>query len=161
MVSDVSVQVLSERVSAVLDDIKEMKGKVDAMHVVNSRLAGVERDVISVDRKAEVALTKTDNISKAIDDMRRDEIEPLRIDAGAARKAWRIWGAMSTMGFALLGLVYSQWHPWMDDINKAKSARDDQLKQYSADVGKELQSDDRRLTVLEFRANNSDNKGSK
>jgi hypothetical protein len=161
MVSDVSVQVLSERVSAVLDDIKEMKGKVDAMHVVNSRLAGVERDVVSVDRKAEVALSKTDNISKAIEDLRRDELEPLKINASAARKSWRLWGSVSTAGFAVLGVVYSQWHPWMDDIQRAKAARDESLSHYQADVGAEMRKTDNRLTVLEFRANNVDSKGSK
>lgn len=161
MVSDASIQVLAERVSAAMDDIKEMKGKVDAMHLVSNQIAGLERDVISVDRKAEVALTKTDNISRAIEELRQNELQPLKIDASAARKSWRVWGSVSTVGFGLLGVVYSQWHPWMDDINRAKAARDESLSHYQADIGAEMRKTDNRLTVLEFRANNADGKGSK
>lgn len=153
MVSDASIQVLAERVSAAMDDIKEMKGKVDAMHVVNTRLAGVERDVISIDRKAEVALTKTDR--------QADELSQIREDVNGTKKAWKWVSGLSATAFAAAGIVYSQWHPWMDDIARAKQARDDQLTKYSQDIGKELQNDDRRLTVLEFRANNVDNKTSK
>lgn len=161
MVSDGALQVLTERVSTALDAINKMEGKVDAMHMVSVRLAGVERDVISVDRKAEVALGKTDAINKAIDDLRRDDLEPMKIDASSARKAWRLWGSMSAAGFAALGAVYSQWHPWMDDITRAKEARDVSLRQFQSDIGSELRKDDNRLTVLEFRANNVDSKGSK
>ncbi|WP_175158494.1 hypothetical protein [Paraburkholderia fynbosensis] len=153
MVSDVSVQVLSERVTAVLDDIKEMKGKVDAMHVVSIRLAGVERDVVSVDRKAEVALSKTDSAA--------DAISKIREDVNGTKKAWKWMGGLSMVGFAAVGGVYSQWHPWMDDINRAKAVRDESLSHYQADVGAEMRKTDNRLTVLEFRANNVDSKGSK
>lgn len=153
MISEVSVQVLSERVSAVLDDIKEMKGKVDAMHMVNNRLAGVERDVVSVDRKAEVALSKTDVAAEAI--------SKIREDVNGTKKAWRWMGGLGTVGFAAAGVLYSQWHPWIDDINRAKAARDESLSHYQADVGAEMRKTDNRLTVLEFRANNVDSKGSK
>jgi hypothetical protein len=46
-------------------------------------------------------------------------------------------------------------------MQKAKSQRDDQISKYQFDVGQELRKDDNRITVLEFRANNVDNKASK
>lgn len=153
MVSDAAIQVLAERVSAAMDDIKEMKGKVDAMHIVNNRVAAVERDVINVDRKAEVALSKTDTAA--------DAISKIREDVNGTKKASRWLGGLSALGFAIAGGVYSQWHPWMDDISRARSARDESLSHYQADIGAEMRKTDNRLTVLEFRANNADSKGSK
>jgi hypothetical protein len=153
MVSDAALQVLAERVSTALDDIKEMKGKVDAMHIVNNRVAAVERDVINVDRKAEVALTKTDTAAEAI--------SKIREDVNGNKKAWKWVSSLSAVAFMVAGGIYSQWHPWMDDINRAKTARDESLSHYQADIGAEMRKTDNRLTVLEFRANNIDSKGSK
>lgn len=161
MVSDQSIQVLAERVSAAMDDIKEMKGKVDAMHIVSNRLSGVERDVISIDRKADVALAKTDRMDDTISKMRSEDLEPIKVEIAGARRAWKWVSALGTGAFLIAGGIYSQWHPWMDDLNKAKAARDEQLSKYQYDVGTELRRDDNRLTVLEFRANNIDQKATK
>lgn len=161
MVSDASIQVLAERVSAVVDDIKEMKGKVDAMHVVTTRLAALEREVTSVDRKAEVALGKTDRMDETMSKLRTEELEPIKVDIAGARRAWKWVSTLSAGAFLVAGGIYSQWHPWIDDINKAKTLRDEQISKWQYDVGTELRRDDNRLTVLEFRANNLDQKAAK
>ncbi|WP_186137321.1 hypothetical protein [Burkholderia gladioli] len=161
MVSDASIQVLAERVSGVVDDIKEMKGKVDAMHIVNTRVANLERDVVAVDHKAEVALGKTDRIDMAIAEMRRDELDPIKVEIAGARRAWKWVGGLGSFAFVLAGGLYSQWHPWSEDIAKAREARDAQMAHWQDRVTIDQQSNDRRLTVLEFRANNVDGKKSK
>ncbi|WP_186169782.1 hypothetical protein [Burkholderia gladioli] len=153
MVSDASIQVLAERVSGVVDDIKEMKGKVDAMHIVNTRVANLERDVVAVDHKAEIALQKTDKLDEALN--------PIKIEIAGAKRAWKWVGGLCTGAFTLAGLFYTQWHPWADDIAKAKDARDAQMAHWQDRAAVDQQSNDRRLTVLEFRANNVDGKKSK
>ncbi|MGS0976228.1 hypothetical protein [Burkholderia glumae] len=161
MVSGESIAVLVERISGVVDDIKEMKGKVDAMHVVHTRVANLERDVIAVDREAEVALDKTDRIDEVIADLRKDELEPIKVEIAGARRAWKWVGGLGSLAFLVAGGLYSQWHPWADDIAKAKEARDAQLARWQDKAATDQQSNDRRLTVLEFRVGNVDGKANK
>ncbi|WP_186216073.1 hypothetical protein [Burkholderia gladioli] len=161
MVSGESIAVLVERISGVVDDIKEMKGKVDAMHVVHTRVANLERDVVAVDRKADVALGKTDRIDDALDELRKVELEPIKVEIAGARRAWKWVASLGSLLFLAAGGLYSQWHPWADDIAKAKDARDAQLARWQDKAASDQQSNDRRLTVLEFRVGNVDGKTNK
>lgn len=161
MVSDATLAALTERVSAVVDDIKEMKGKVDAMHVVTTRLANLEKDVSNVDRKAEVALSKTDRLDDSVALLRREELEPIKVEIAGARRAWKWVGGLGSVAFIVAGGLYSQWHPWADDISKAKDARDAQLARWQDKAAADQQSNDRRLTVLEFRVGGIDGKPNK
>lgn len=176
---DSKLDVLAERLSAALDDLKEMKGKVDAMHIISTRLAGLEKDVVAVDRKVDVALRKSDAMDNLFLTMKDDVIQPIkeeiteiRSDTTNNRKWWRTIGAITVAIPALTAWAGFQWKPWQGDIDSgvkkvqdqfdvARAKRDDQMAKYSQDVGHELQSNDRRLTVLEFRANNVDGKGAK
>lgn len=158
MVSDASIQVLAERVSAAMDDLKEMKGKVDAMHLISTRLAGVEKDVIAVDRKVEVALSKSDAMDNLFMTLKEDVIAPIKEDIALNkseiannRKWWRTVGAIAFAIPALTAWAGLTWKPWQSDFDAAKAKRDEQMAKYSQDVGKELQNDDRRISVLEFR----------
>jgi hypothetical protein len=178
-VDDSKLDVLAERLSAALDDLKEMKGKVDSMHVLGTKLAGLEKDVAQVNRKVDIALQKSDAMDKLFMTLKEDVIQPIRADiveirAGTTnnRKWWRTILRVAVAVPALTAWAGFQWKPWQGDIDfgvkrmqdqfdTATAKRDDQLKKYSEDVGKELQNDDRRITVLEFRANNVDGKSSK
>lgn len=179
MVDDSKLDVLAERLSAALDDLKEMKGKVDAMHVIGQRLSIVEKDVLAIDRKVDIALQKSDAMDNLFMTLKEDVIQPIRNDIRANksdvdtalalnaseiasnRKWWRTIGALALAIPALTAWAGLTWKPWQTDFDAAKAKRDAELKQYQQDVGKELQSNDRRLTVLEFRANNIDGKGAK
>lgn len=168
MVDDSRLEVLAERLSAALDDLKEMKGKVDAMHLISTRLAGLEKDVVSVDRKVEIALQKSDAMDNLFMTLKEDVIQPIKdemtinkSEIASNRKWWRTVGALVLAIPALTAWAGLTWKPWQADFDAAKAKRDAEIKQYQQDIGKELQSNDRRLTVLEFRANNVDGKGSK
>jgi hypothetical protein len=167
-VDDSKLDVLAERLSAALDDLKEMKGKVDAMHVIGARLSSVEKDVLAVDRKVDIALQKSDAMDNLFMTLKEDVIQPIKDDMivnkseiASNRKWWRTVGALVLAIPALTAWAGLTWKPWQSDFDAAKTKRDEQLRKYSEDVGKELQSNDRRLTVLEFRANNADGKSSK
>lgn len=173
------LDVLAERLSAALDDLKEMKGKVDAMHVIGQRLSIVEKDVLAIDRKVDIALQKSDAMDNLFMTLKEDIIQPIRNDIRANksdidkelainkseiasnRKWWRTIGALALAVPALTAWAGLTWKPWQVDFEAAKAKRDMEIKLYQQDIGKELQSNDRRLTVLEFRANNADGKGSK
>jgi hypothetical protein len=179
MVDDAKLQVLTERLGMALDDLKEMKGKVDAMHVIGARLTSVEKDIITVDRKVDIALQKSDAMENMFLALKEDSIQPIKdditsikADTSNNRKWWRTILSIAVGVPALTAWAGFQWHPWQSDIDTstkkiqdqfdvAKAKRDADMQKYSADVGHELQSNDRRLTVLEFRANNVDGKTSK
>jgi hypothetical protein len=178
-VDDSKLEVLTERLSAALDDLKEMKGKVDGMHVIGTRLSSVEKDIVAIDRKVEIALQKSDSMENLFLTLKEDSIQPIKnditqikTDTENNRKWWRTILSIAVAVPALTAWAGFQWRPWQGDIDVgvkkvqdqfdvAKGKRDEQMAKYSADVGHELQSNDRRLTVLEFRANNMDGKGAK
>ncbi|MGS1033321.1 hypothetical protein [Burkholderia glumae] len=89
------------------------------------------------------------------------ELEPIKVEIAGARRAWKWVGGLGSLAFLVAGGLYSQWHPWADDIAKAKEARDAQLARWQDKAATDQQSNDRRLTVLEFRVGNVDGKANK
>lgn len=165
---DSKLDVLAERLSTALDDLKEMKGKVDAMHVIGQRVSILEKDVVAIDRKVDIALQKSDAMDNLFMTMKEDVIQPLKdemtrnkSEISSNRKWWRTVGALVLAIPALTAWAGLTWKPWQADFDSAKAKRDEQITKYQQDIGRELQSNDRRLTVLEFRANNLDGKGAK
>lgn len=161
MVDDSKVQVLIERVNNSLDGQKKIEGKLELMMQMQLTLASQQEQIKSLQLGQTRLFEKSDDADERIEKLREEDITPLRDDMIGNRRAIRVLSVVGSLLLAVSGGVYSQWKPWQADIQAAKQARDDQLSKYSQDVGKELQQDDRRLTVLEFRANNVDNKTSK
>ncbi|MGS1019756.1 phage portal protein [Burkholderia glumae] len=89
------------------------------------------------------------------------QLEPIKVEIAGARRAWKWVGGLGSLAFLVAGGLYSQWHPWADDIAKAKEARDAQLARWQDKAATDQQSNDRRLTVLEFRVGNVDGKANK
>ena len=161
MVSDASLQVLTERVNNYLDGQKRIEGQLAMLVQMQLSLASVQEQIKGLDNGQRRLFEKSDEVEVAFQNLRDKEIQPLRDDMVGNRRGVRVLSVVGSLVIAAAGTLYSQWRPWQTDFQAAKSARDEQLAKYSQDVGKELQNDDRRLTVLEFRMNNTDSKGSK
>jgi uncharacterized protein YdcH (DUF465 family) len=161
MLSDASVQVLVERMNNYLDGQKRIEGQLAMLVQMQLSLASVQEQIKGLDSGQKRLFEKSDDVDARIEKLREDEIGPLHDEMIGNKRAVRVLGIVGSVVVALAGGFYSQWKPWQIDLQNAREARDAQLKQYSSDIGKELQSDDRRLTVLEFRANNVDGKTSK
>lgn len=161
MVDDANVRVLIERMNNTLDDMKKIEGKLDMMVTLQLSIASLQEQVKTIQGQQVRLFEKSDIVDTAFQKLRDEEIGPLHDEMIGNRRAVRVIGIVGSIVVALAGGFYSQWKPWQVDLQAAREARDAQLKKYSEDIGKELQSNDRRLTVLEFRANNVDGKTSK
>lgn len=161
MVDDSKVQVLIERVNNSLDGQKKIEGKLDLMVNMQLTIAAMQEQMKSFERGQARLFTKSDEFEEVVEKIRTDDIGPLRDDMIGNKRALRVLAIVGGLVLSAAGALYSQWKPWQVDFQAAKQARDDQMARYSQDVGKELQSNDRRLTVLEFRANNTDGKVTK
>ncbi|CAM2155399.1 conserved hypothetical protein [Paraburkholderia tropica] len=161
VVTDSTLAMLLERVNNSLDGQQKIEGKLELMMQMQLTLASQQEQIKSLQVGQERLFEKSDVTEDRIDKLREEDITPLRDDMIGNRRAIRVLGIVGSLIFTAAGALYSQWRPWQADIQAARQARDEQLAKYSQDVGKELQSDDRRLTVLEFRANNLDQKGAK
>lgn len=164
MVSDESIKVLSERIGSMMDLLKTLQ---QGMEKTNDRLDAFQAlQISSATQGVQLANLEAKQIAQqtTLDELFR-LLDPLRDEVAGNKKAWRVVGAIAIFVPSALGFGYSQWHPWTEytdtAVRVAKDARDGMLKQYQFDVGQELRRDDNRLTVLEFRANNIDNKASK
>lgn len=158
--SEDSIRVLGERVSNILSGQKDLKESIDR---VFESLASLQAVQITTARQSEqiLSLQKEQAEFGARLSGLITAMQPLRDEMAGNRRASRIASCLSLIVPATLGVFFSQWHPWIDDIQKAKDARDVIQRQYQFDIGQELRRDDNRLTVLEFRANNVDGKVSK
>ncbi|WP_321814571.1 MULTISPECIES: hypothetical protein [unclassified Paraburkholderia] len=161
VVTDSTLAMLLERVNNSLDGQQKIEGKLELMMQMQLTLASQQEQIKSLQVGQQRLFEKSDDVDDRIDELREEDIKPLRDDMIGNRRAIRVLGVVGSLIVAASGTLYSQWRPWQSDLQAARQARDDQLAKYSQDVGKELQSDDRRLTVLEFRANNVDSKSSK
>ncbi|MBN3853838.1 hypothetical protein G3N59_10650 [Paraburkholderia sp. Ac-20340] len=161
VVTDSTLAMLLERVNNSLDGQQKIEGKLELMMQMQLTLASQQEQIKSLQVGQQRLFEKSDDADDRFDKLREEDITPLRDDMIGNRRAIRVLGIVGSLIFAASGTLYSQWRPWQTDLQAAKQARDDQLAKYSQDVGKELQSNDRRLTVLEFRANNLDQKGAK
>jgi hypothetical protein len=151
--NDAEFRVLAERINQNLDWQKRMDGKMETILQLQLALARQQEQIDTLNKGQEVLFEKSDEL--------QDALKPLRDEVIGNRRAVRILAAIGSVLLAGSTTVYSQWRPWADDIAKAKAARDDQIAKYQYDVGSELRRADNRLTVLEFRANNADQKGAK
>lgn len=151
--NDAEFRVLVERINQNLDWQKRMDGKMETILQLQLALARQQEQIDTLNKGQERLFEKSDEL--------QDALKPLRDEVIGNRRAVRILAAIGSVLLAGSTTVYSQWRPWADDIAKAKATRDDQLAKYQYDVGVELRRADNRLTVLEFRANNADQKGAK
>lgn len=147
------VEVLIERMNNYLDGMKRMEGQLSMLVQIQLAQQSMGEQIKTLQSGQEVLFDKSGAIEKAI--------QPLRDDMVGNRRAVRVLSIVSSLVMAASGIFYSQWKPWADDMQKAKGQRDDQIAKFQFDIGQELRRDDNRLTVLEFRANNIDNKASK
>lgn len=161
MVSDASLQVLTERVNNYLDGQKRIEGQLNMLVQMQLSLASVQEQIKGLDSGQRRLFEKSDEVETAIQTLRTEEIQPLRDDMVGNRRGMRVLSVVGGLVVAAAGTLYSQWKPWQADFDAAKQRRDEQLARFQFDIGTELRKDDNRLTVLEFRANNVDSKGSK
>lgn len=161
MVSDASLQVLTERVNNYLDGQKRIEGQLAMLVQMQLSLASVQEQIKGLDNGQRRLFEKSDEVEMAFQELRTKEIQPLRDDMVGNRRGVRVLSAIGSLVIAAAGALYSQWKPWQADFDAARQRRDEQLAKFQFDVGTELRKDDNRLTVLEFRANNVDSKGSK
>lgn len=151
--NDAELKVLVERMNANLDWQKRMDGKMDTIVQLQLTLASQQEQINGLKHGQERLFEKSDEF--------QDALKPLRDEMVGSRRAVRVIATVGSLLLAVSGAVYSQWKPWAEDIARAKATRDEQLSKYQYDVGSELRRADNRLTVLEFRANNADQKGAK
>jgi hypothetical protein len=97
MASDADIRVLSERVSNALDDLKEMKGQLNAVNTSMVALATMQERITHVDSKATRLF--------AISDSTQSQIAELRGEVRHQGWMWKISGAallacMGAIGWA-------------------------------------------------------------
>jgi hypothetical protein len=153
MVTDASLNVLVERMNNYLDGQKRIEGQLSMLVQIQLAQQSMSEQIKTLQNGQEVLFDKSSKINEAI--------QPLRDEMVGNRRSVRVLSIIGSLVVAAAGGLYSQWKPWQEDMQKAKSQRDDQISKYQFDVGQELRKDDNRITVLEFRANNVDNKASK
>ncbi|VVE00832.1 hypothetical protein PIN31115_02094 [Pandoraea iniqua] len=151
--NDAELKVLVERMNQNLDWQKRMDGKMETILQLQLALARQQEQIDTLNKGQERLFEKSDEF--------QDALKPLRDEVMGGRRAIRVLASVGTVLLAVSTAVYSQWHPWTEDIAKAKATRDEQIAKYQYDVGSELRRADNRLTVLEFRANNADQKGAR
>lgn len=159
--NDAELKVLVERMNNYLDGQKRIEGQLSMLVQMQLSLASQQEQINGLKTGQERLFERTDDAAGTLEMIRTKEIQPLRDEVMGSRRAVRIIAALCSVLLAGSGAVYSQWRPWADDIAKAKAIHDDQFAKYQYDVGSELRRADNRLTVLEFRANNADQKGAK
>lgn len=159
--NDAEIKVLVERMNNYLDGQKRIEGQLSMLVQMQLSLASQQEQINGLKTGQERLFERTDDAAGTLEMIRTNEIQPLRDEVMGSRRAVRVIAAVCSLLLAGSGAVYSQWKPWADDMAKAKAIRDDQLAKYQYDVGNELRRTDNRLTVLEFRANNADQKGVK
>jgi hypothetical protein len=159
--NEAEVKVLVERVNNFLDGQKRIEGQLNMLVQLQLSLTEQAQQIRGLESGQKRLFEKSDEFDGAIQKLRREDIQPLRDDMIGNRRAVRVLASVGAAIVAVAGGLYSQWKPWTDDLNHAKQARDEQFAKYQFDVGNELRKDDNRLTVLEFRANNIDQKASK
>lgn len=147
------VEVLIERMNNYLDGMKRMEGQLSMLVTIQLAQQSMGEQIKTLQNGQEILFGKTKEINT--------DLQPLRDEMVGNRRSLRVLGGIGAAVIAGAGALYSQWKPWTDDMARAKAIRDEQIARYQFDVGSELRKDDNRLTVLEFRANNVDNKGSK
>ncbi|WP_157685911.1 hypothetical protein [Robbsia andropogonis] len=153
MADEAKVDVLIERMNAYMDDQKEMKGQILQMMQMQLTLASISEQLSQIKDQNSRLFKKSD--------LAQDRIIALEQEVAGNKKAWRTIMILAPAIPVLITAIGLKWQPWMDAVNAAKSARDEQLQKYSQDVGAELRRDDNRITVLEFRMNNLDGNKSK
>ncbi|WP_429498965.1 hypothetical protein ACQUFY_06730 [Robbsia andropogonis] len=153
MADEAKVDVLIERMNAYMDDQKEMKGQILQMMQMQLTLASISEQLSQIKDQNSRLFKKSDSA--------QDRIIALEQEVAGNKKAWRTIMILAPAIPVLITAIGLKWRPWMDAVNAAKSARDEQLQKYSQDVGAELRRDDKRMTVLEFRMNNLDGNKSK
>jgi hypothetical protein len=147
------VEVLIERMNNYLDGMKRMEGQLSMLVTIQLAQQSMGEQIKTLQNGQEILFGKTKDINT--------DLQPLRDEMVGNRRSLRVLSGIGAAVIAVAGTLYSQWKPWTDDMAHAKALRDEQIGKYQFDVGQELRKDDNRLTVLEFRANNVDNKGSK
>ncbi|WP_429497241.1 hypothetical protein ACQUFY_11905 [Robbsia andropogonis] len=153
MADEAKVDVLIERMNAYMDDQKEMKGQILQMMQMQLTLASISEQLSQIKDQNSRLFKKSD--------LAQDRIIALEQEVAGNKKAWRTIMILAPAIPVLITAIGLKWQPWMDAVNAAKSARDEQLQKYSQDLGAELRRDDNRITVLEFRMNNLDGNKSK
>lgn len=153
MVTDASLNVLVERMNNYLDGQKRIEGQLSMLVQIQLAQQSMTEQIKTLQNGQEILFDKSNKMN--------DTVQPLRDELVGNRRGVKVLSWVGGIIIAASGTFYSQWKPWTDDMQKAKNARDEQIAKYQFDVGSELRKDDNRLTVLEFRANNADNKGSK
>jgi hypothetical protein len=161
VIDDSNLQVLIERVNNTLDGLKKIEGRLDMMVQLQLTITMIQEQIKNL-QTAQVRLFERADASKQeLDDLRSDDLQPIRDDMIGNRRGLRVLGIVGSIVVTVFLALYSQWKPWQDDMQRAKGIRDEQITKYQFDIGQELRRDDNRLTVLEFRANNADGKASK
>lgn len=161
VIDESSLKVLIERVNNTLDGLKKIEGRLDMMVQLQLTITTIQEQIKNL-QTAQVRLFERADTAKAeLDDLRTDDLQPIRDDMIGNRRGLRVLGIVGTLVITVFIALYSQWKPWQEDMQKAKGIRDEQISRYQFDIGQELRKDDNRLTVLEFRANNVDGKTSK
>ncbi|WP_414446868.1 hypothetical protein AB4851_08800 [Burkholderia sp. 22PA0099] len=161
MIDDGKVGVLVERMNNYLDRQARMEGQLQILVQMQLTLAQQGTQIETIQNNQSRLFKKSDEVEKEIALLKEKEITPLRDDMIGNKRAIKVLSGVGSLIVAASGLLYSQWRPWQADLQAAKEARDAQITKYSQDVGHDLQAHDRRLTVLEFRANNVDHRSDK
>lgn len=159
--NEAEVKVLIERVNNFLAGQLRIEGQLSLIVGLQLTLTEHGQQIKGLENAQTRLFDKSNELDVAMLELRTKEIQPIRDDMIGNRRGVRVLAWVGSAVIATAGALYSQWKPWNDDLARAKSARDEQLAKYQFDVGTELRRDDNRLTVLEFRANNTDQKASK
>ncbi|GJH31451.1 hypothetical protein CBA19CS91_01860 [Paraburkholderia hospita] len=159
--NDAEVKVLVERMNNYLDGQKRIEGQLAMLVQMQLSLASIQEQIKGLDSGQRRLFEKSDEVDAAMKELRENDIQPLRDDMIGNRRAVRAISLVGSIVVTVAGILYSQWKPWAADFEAARQKRDEQMAKFQYDVGTELRRDDNRLTVLEFRANNLDQKATK
>jgi hypothetical protein len=161
VIDESSLQVLIERVNNTLDGLKKIEGRLDMMVQLQLTITTIQEQIKNLQTAQVRLFERADAARQELDDMRTDDLQPIRDDMVGNRRGLRVLGVVGSLVISVFLVLYSQWKPWQQDMERARIVRDEQISKYQFDIGQELRKDDNRLTVLEFRANNVDGKTSK
>lgn len=159
--NDAEVKVLVERMNNYLDGQKRIEGQLAMLVQMQLSLASIQEQIKGLDSGQRRLFEKSDEVETAMQKLRDEDIQPLRDDMIGNRRGMRVMSLVGSIVVGIAGVLYSQWKPWAADFETARQKRDEQMAKFQYDVGTELRRDDNRLTVMEFRLNNLDQKATK
>src|ERR1700731_4035126 len=125
MIDDTHIQVLIERVNNTLDGLKKIEGKLDMMVQLQVTITQIQEQIKNLQTAQARLFQKSDETGTDIEKLRSDDLQPLRDDMVGNRRAVRVIGIVGSIVVTVFLTLYAQWKPWQEDMQRAKSARDE------------------------------------